>query len=179
MTAPDGTLDDLVLDYPIAPEGRTARLEEFAGRFSGKTSPVHHLRHTMDIAVTRFSDKEIAHPPGVAAVTREAYSREVISSGFWFGDASFPETAFYSNTSPEPEDLSAQRLAPETAEWLPRGTSQLAVLKYEGIRTTEDPTAVILDFMESADLARASLAGWDAPHFATRDGMTARMEAGR
>ncbi len=95
MTAPDGTLDDLVLDYPIAPESRTARLEEFAGRFSGKTSPVHHLRHTMDIAVTRFSDKEIAHPPGVAAVTREAYSREVISPGFWFDDATFPEPAFY------------------------------------------------------------------------------------
>jgi hypothetical protein len=66
-------------------------LEEFAGQFSGKTSPVHHFWHTQDNAVTRFSDREVEHPSTVDSVTREAYSREVISSGFWFGDHTFPE----------------------------------------------------------------------------------------
>ena len=83
-------------------------LEEFAGDFSGKTSPVHLFWHSMDIAVTRFSDREVDQPQSVDSVNREAYSREVISSGFWFGDAIFPEPAFYSYTSPEPEGPSAR-----------------------------------------------------------------------
>jgi hypothetical protein len=71
-------------------------LEELAGEFSGKTKPVHHFWHTMDIAVTRFSDREVFHPASVDSVTREAYSHEVISSGFRFGDVHFPEPALYS-----------------------------------------------------------------------------------
>jgi hypothetical protein len=78
-------------------------LEEFAARFSGKTSPVHHFWHTFDIAVTRFSDRHVDHSPDTDPITREAYSREVISFGFWFGDEKFTEPAFYSYTAPEPE----------------------------------------------------------------------------
>lgn len=72
-------------------------LEEFAGGFSGKTSSVHRFWHTFDIAVTRFSDRVVRQPTTVDPVTREAYSREVISFGFrfWLGDASFAEPAFY------------------------------------------------------------------------------------
>lgn len=77
-------------------------LEEYAAGFSGKTSPVHHFWHTFDIAVTRFSEREIAPPADADPVTREAYSREVISAGFWFGDDSVPAPAFYSYTAPEP-----------------------------------------------------------------------------
>jgi len=66
-------------------------LEEFAARFSGKTSPVHHFWHTFDIAMTRFADRHIDQPRTADSVTREAYSREVISFGFWFGDETFPE----------------------------------------------------------------------------------------
>lgn len=57
-------------------------LEEFAGGFSGKTSPVHHFWHTFDIAMTRFSDKHVEQPAAADPVTREAYSRELISFGF-------------------------------------------------------------------------------------------------
>jgi hypothetical protein len=64
-------------------------LEEFAGRYSGKTSPVHHFWHTFDIALTRFADTVVEQPPTTDPVTREAYSREVVSSGFWFGDPSY------------------------------------------------------------------------------------------
>ena len=85
-------------------------LEEFAARFSGKVSPVHHFWHTFDIAHTRFSDRQVDQPPTADPVTREAYSREVISFGFWFGDDRFAEPAFYSYTAPEPAGL-AERAA--------------------------------------------------------------------
>ena len=65
-------------------------LELFSAGYSGKVSPVHHFWHTFDIAVTRFSDRRIDFSPDVDSVTREAYSREVISAGFWFGDSQTP-----------------------------------------------------------------------------------------
>lgn len=65
-------------------------LEEFAGRYSGKTSPVHHFWHTFDIALTRFADTKVDQPPSNDAVTREAHSREVICFGLWFGDPTVP-----------------------------------------------------------------------------------------
>src|SRR5258708_10413588 len=87
-------------------------LEEFSSRFSGKISPVHHFWHTFDVAVTRFSDRSIEQPQNVDPVTREAYSREVISSGFWFGDANFGEPALYCYTAPEPDGLAKEPLTP-------------------------------------------------------------------
>lgn len=148
-------------------------LEEFAGQFLGKTSPVHHFWHTMDLAVTRFSDRHVSHPPSVDSVTHEAYSREVISSGFWFGDATFPEPAFYSYTAPEPPALASQPLRPGRAEWLERGDSHLAVYRYELARADEDPRRSILKFLESAYLAGATLAGWDVGRLASPNGVTA------
>src|SRR5918995_4127225 len=93
----------------------TLVLEEFAAGFSGKASPVHHFWHTFDIAHTRFSERRIEQPAEVDAVTREAYSREVISFGFWFGDDTFTEPAFYSYTAPEPPELAAEPLRPASA----------------------------------------------------------------
>jgi Family of unknown function (DUF5996) len=136
-------------------------LEEFAGRWSGKTSPVHHFWHTFDIAVTRFADVPVQQPPSADAVTREAYSREVISFGFWFGDASFPEPAFYSYTAPEPPGLAQQPLRPGSARWVERRSSHLAVLTYADARATADPRATALGFFDSAFEAGAGLAGWD------------------
>ncbi|GAA4413830.1 DUF5996 family protein [Actinokineospora soli] len=146
-------------------------LEEFAGRFSGKTSPVHHFWHTFDIAMTRFSDSTVEHPPTTDPVTREAYSREVISFGFWFGDDTFPEPAFYSYTSPEPAGLPDTPL-PAGAEWVARGASHLAVLTYDKILTTPDPATTILDFYEAAYQAGARLAGWDIPRYTCDSGAT-------
>jgi hypothetical protein len=147
-------------------------LEEFAGRFSGKASPVHHFWHTFDIAHTRFSDRRIDQPAEADPVTREAYSREVISFGFWFGDASMPEPAFYSYTAPEPVGLADEPLRPGAARWLPRGASHLAVLPLSAIQTDRDRRGTVLDFYESAYRAGARRAGWDVERLACPGGAT-------
>ena len=147
-------------------------LEEFAAGFSGKVSPVHHFWHTFDIAHTRFSDRHIDQPPTADAVTREAYSREVISFGFWFGDDRFAEPAFYSYTAPEPDGLAAEPLEPSAAEWVARNSSHLAVLRYEAARAAADPRATVLAFYESAYQAGARLAGWDVQRLACPGGVT-------
>jgi Family of unknown function (DUF5996) len=143
-------------------------LEEFAGRFSGKTSPVHHFWHTFDLALTRFSDAHVHQGAEVDPVTREAYSREVISFGFWFGDADTPAPAFYSYTAPEPSGLAEQRLEPPAARWVDRSGSHLAVLAYDDARGRGD----VLDFFESAYQAGARLAGWDVERLACPGGVT-------
>ncbi|MFF3057818.1 DUF5996 family protein [Streptomyces sp. NPDC057909] len=147
-------------------------LEEFAARSSGKVSPVHHFWHTFDIAHTRFSERQIDQPPQIDPVTREAYSREVVSFGFWFGDDSFAEPAFYSYTAPEPAQLAEEPLRPEAAQWVARGDSHLAVLLYDAARTRPDPRASVLDFYESAYRAGAGRAGWDIDRLACPGGMT-------
>ncbi|MFC4533877.1 DUF5996 family protein [Sphaerisporangium dianthi] len=147
-------------------------LEEFAAGFSGKISPVHHFWHTFDIACTRFSDRLVEPSPDADPVTREAYSREVISSGFWFGDDTFPEPAFYSYTAPEPEGLSNERLLPPVARWTERGGGHLAVLRYADARADTDPHAAVLAFFESAYRAGARRAGWDIARLACPGGVT-------
>jgi hypothetical protein len=147
-------------------------LEEFAARYSGKVSPVHHFWHTFDIAHTRFSERHIAHPREADPVTREAYSREVISFGFWFGDDASAEPAFYSYTAPEPAGLADEPLEPRTAAWTPRNASHLAVLRYDDARVEADPRAAVLAFYESAYQAGARLAGWDIARLTCPGGVT-------
>ena len=146
-------------------------LEEFASRFSGKTSPVHHFWHTFDIAVTRFADVVVDQPATADPVTREAYSREVVSSGFWFGDPSFPEAAFYSYTAPEPVGL-AETALPTPARWIERRGNHLAILRYDDARAAPDPKAAVLDFLEAAYRAGAERAGWDIDKYTSVDGAT-------
>jgi hypothetical protein len=136
-------------------------LEEFAGRSYAKTSPVHHFWHTFDLAVTRFSDRRVDQPAAVDPVTREAYSHEVISSGFWFGDDQVREPAFYSYTAPEPAGLADEPLRPAAARWIDSRGAHLALLPYEAVREAADPRAAVLDFLESAYAAGARRAGWD------------------
>jgi len=147
-------------------------LEEFAAGFSGKTSPVHHFWHTFDIACTRFSERRVDQPAEADPVTREAYSREVVSFGFWFGDDTFPEPAFYSYTAPEPDGLDREPLVPEAARWVPQRGSHLAVLRYDDARAQADPRAAVLAFYESAYQAGARLAGWDVAGLACPGGVT-------
>ncbi|OOC56489.1 MULTISPECIES: DUF5996 family protein [Nocardiopsis] len=154
-------------------------LEEFAGGFSGKTSPVHHFWHTFDIAVTRFSAHTVAQPREAGEVVREAYSREVVSFGFWFGDDNVPEPCFYSYTAPEPEGLTEQPLSPAAAEWVPSGNGHLALLRYADARRAADPQATVLEFMESAYRAGAGLAGWDVEALACPGGATDPYRGGR
>src|SRR5829696_6854449 len=134
-------------------------LEEFAGRFNGKTSPVHLFWHSFDLAVTRFSGRRAPEREGADKVTREAYSHEVISFGFWPGDRNTPAPAFYSYTAPEPDGLTGQPLRPEAAFWTPEGG--MALLMYDDLRKADSPKTTVLEFMESAYEAGAKSAGWD------------------
>ncbi|MEV6838366.1 DUF5996 family protein [Streptomyces sp. NPDC051133] len=147
-------------------------LEEFAAGYSGKSSPVHHFWHTFDIAHSRFSGRQIDQPRKADPVTREAYSREVISFGFWFGDDTFTEPAFYSYTAPEPPGLAGEPLSPASARWVARGDSHLAVLRYDAARVETDPRAAVIAFYESAYRAGAGRAGWDIATLACPGGVT-------
>jgi hypothetical protein len=137
-------------------------LEEFSGWFKGKTSPVHLFWHGLDLAVTRFSGRD-APPSEADAVTREAYSGEVISFGFWAGDDALGDAAFYSYTAPEPPGLRDEPLV--CASWVEAGAGSLAILPYDAVRTAPDPRTALLAFLQSAYEAGARTAGWDVPGF--------------
>jgi Family of unknown function (DUF5996) len=136
--------------------------EEFSGWFCGKTSPVHVFWHSLDLAVTRFSGRPA---PRVNAdrVTQEAYSHELISFGFWAGDDTVGDAAYYSYTAPEPEGLREQPLS--AGAWIEFGSGSLAVLPYEAVRSARDPRTTLLAFCQSAYEAGARLAGWDVTSF--------------
>jgi hypothetical protein len=159
---------DAVTRYLRVLQWSTDAFEEFAGWYCGKTSPVHLFWHSLDLAVSRFSGKRAAAAPGADAVTAEAYSHEVISFGFWAGDRSNPFPAYYSYTSPEPPELRRQALRPQPAEWLARANGSLAILRYEDVRSARNPKAALLEFLQSAFEAGASLAGWDLADTATQ-----------
>lgn len=139
--------------------------KEFVGRFNGKTSPVHLFWHSFDLALTRYSGRRSPEREGADKVTREAYSHEVISFGFWPGDKQVRAPAFYSYTAPEPEDLTDQPLEPEAAFWAPEGGT--ALLMYDDMRVADSPKDALLAFMESAYQAGAKTAGWDIEEFKT------------
>lgn len=136
-------------------------LKEFAGRFCGKSSPVHLYWHSLDLAVTRFSGRTAPFRDGADPVTQEAYSHEVVSFGFWAGDAKIPAPAFYSYTAPEPPGLADQPLQPAAAYWNVTNGSSMALLMYEDMRRADSPRQALLDFLESAYQAGARQAGWD------------------
>jgi hypothetical protein len=106
--------------------------------------------------------------PGVDPVTAEAYSHEIISFGFWAGDRNTRYPAYYSYTSPEPTGLAAQPLRPEAATWAAQTNSSLAILPYDVVQSAADPRSTLLEFLQSAFEAGASLAGWDLADTATQ-----------
>ena len=136
----------------------------FRSGFLGKVSPVHLFWGSFDLAVTRFSGRPAPlHPGGIPhlpdSVTREAYSHEVSSAGFWPGSATGGSPFFYSYAYPVPSGFAEAKVEPEAA----RFDSALGefVLDYEAVRTAPDPTATLLAFLESSYVAAANLAGWD------------------
>lgn len=147
-------------------------LEEFSATYSGKISPVQVFWHTFDIAVQRFAPRHIDMPASVDPVTREAYSREVISSGFWFGDAKVPEPTFYSYIAPEPEGLTAVDPEPAKARWVPSGSAHAAYYAYDDARETADPVGAALEFFQFVYGHASDLAGWDAPKLTCWGGIT-------
>ena len=134
-------------------------LNEFRGRFIGKSTPVHMFWHSFDLALTRFSGRRAPIREAANKVEREAYSHEVISFGFWFGDDNVPAPAFYSYTAPEPAGLADEPL-PSPASWQESNGSHMALLMYDDVRTSDDPRALVLDFLESAYKAGAARANW-------------------
>ena len=135
----------------------------FRSGFLGKASPVHFFWGSFDLAVTRFSGRQAPlHPGGTPglpdAVTREAYSHEVSSAGFWPGNEAFPQAAFYSYAYPEPDGFRDRLVTPGASF---NATLGLFVLPYEAVRTAEDPDALLLDFLATTYAAAADAGGWD------------------
>ncbi|MEP6788055.1 MAG: DUF5996 family protein [Acidobacteriota bacterium] len=143
--------------------------EEFRGRFTGKSTPVHLFWHSFDLALTRFSGRAAPQIDGANMVTREAYSHEVISFGFWFGDDkpnSVAAPAFYSYTAPKPEGVEDEPLRPEAAFWTPDGG--MALLMYDDVRNLDNPRDTVIEFLESAYQAGAKRAGWNIDAYKLR-----------
>ena len=140
-------------------------LRLFRSAFLGKVSPVHFFWGSFDLAVTRFSGRPAPlHPGGIPelpdAVTREAYSHEVSSAGFWPGGAGAEGGPFfYSYAYPTPEGFADAKVAPGAA----RFDAALGefILDYEAVRTAEDPDATLMAFLDSTYEAAADLADWD------------------
>jgi len=138
--------------------------QDFRGQFTGKSTPVHLFWHHFDLALTRFSGKAAPPRDGVSQVEREAYSHEVISFGFWFGDDRVPEPAFYAYGFPPPESVYDEPLQPDGAVWNQAGG--MAFMPYETVRQDADPRRAILDFLESSYQACARHMDWDTSAFA-------------
>ena len=137
--------------------------KEFRSRFCGKCSPSHFFWGSFDLAVTRFSGKAAPqHPGGIPhlpdAITREAYSQEVSSLGFWPGNEVMP-AIFYSYAYPEPKGFSEAKVKPETATYNPQVKE--FVLPYDAVRTAESPDETLLAFAQSTYDAASNLGNWD------------------
>jgi hypothetical protein len=131
---------------------------EFRARFIGKDSPVHFFWGSFDLCVTRFSGRRAPERPGADAVTREAYSHEVISAGFWPG-AGLKGPAFYAYAAPEPSGFSAQKVEPAEAFYHPEMKEFL--LMYDDVRRAASPKRSLLSFLQSTYEAGANLAHWE------------------
>ncbi len=136
--------------------------ETYRTRFCGKQTPVQLYWHSFDLVVTRFSGLPAPLENARTQSDREAYSHEVISVGFWPGDDSYPNPAFYGYAYPEPERLNTVPLQPAAAQWVEKNGGALAVLNYDDVRSADDPTAALLDFLNSLYTSSEKLAGWSS-----------------
>jgi hypothetical protein len=133
--------------------------KQFRARFLGKNSPVQFFWGSFDLAVTRFSGRRAPERPGADLITREAYSHEVISAGWWPGGTGVDGPAFYCYAAPAPEGLELQPVRPEAAFYHPE--LKEFILMYDQVRGTEAPQQMLLDFLQSTYEAAASLAQWN------------------
>ena len=137
---------------------------EFRSGFRGKVSPVHLFWGSFDLAVTRFSGRRAPlHPGGIPNlpddVTQEAYSHEVSSAGFWAGGGPVDDAAFYSYAFPGPDGFQDAQVEPKAAYW-DQDFGEF-ILPYEAVRSSTDPEATLMAFLESTYEAAASLGAWD------------------
>jgi hypothetical protein len=133
--------------------------EQFRAEFVGKCSPVHFFWGSFDVAVTRFSGRPAPERPGADSITREAYSHEVISHGWWPGGGPVNEPAFYAYAAPEPPGLKTVVVEPVSAFY----SHELSefVLPYEAVRSAPSPEADLRAFLHTTYDAAAQLARWD------------------
>ena len=144
----------------------------FRARFIGKSSPVHLFWGSFDLATTRFSGAEAPpHPGGVPNcpdwVTREAYSHEVSSGGFWPGNEAMPYPLFYAYAYPEPPGFKSAPVRPGQAAY-DAGFGEF-ILPYEAVRRAPSPDAMLLDFLQSTYDAAADLGRWNRAALERRD----------
>ena len=142
--------------------------KEFRSRFCGKCSPVHFFWGSFDLAVTRFSGRPAPpHPGGVPhlpdAITREAYSQEVSSLGFWPGNDQVPAALFYSYAYPSPDGFAEAKVKPAGAYFHPQ--LREFVLPYNEVREAKSPEEAILEFAQSTYDAASTLAKWERAAF--------------
>jgi hypothetical protein len=133
--------------------------KEFRARFIGKDSPVHFFWGSFDLCVTRFSGRRAPERPGADPVTREAYSHEVISAGFWPGGGEVKGAAFYAYAAPEPAGFAGQNVKPAAAFYHP--VMKEFLLMYDDVRLAASPREALLGFLQSTYEAGADLAKWD------------------
>jgi hypothetical protein len=133
-------------------------MQEFRSRFIGKSSPVHFFWGSFDLAVTRFSGRPAPPKPDADPITKEAYSHEVISHGWWPGQGPLGKPAFYSYTAPAPEGLADASIRPDKA-FYSKDMGEFLLL-YDDLRTAENPDGALLEFLESTYKAGADLAKW-------------------
>jgi hypothetical protein len=133
--------------------------DTFRAGFIGKCSPLHFFWGGFDLAVTRFSGRRAPERPGADAVTRESYSHEVISHGWWPGSGAVNEPAFYAYAAPEPEGLKTAPMQPAAAFYSTE--MSIFVLPYEAVRTSATPEADLHAFLKTTYESAATLAQWD------------------
>jgi hypothetical protein len=133
--------------------------QEFRAGFIGKVSPVHFFWGSFDLAVTRFSGRPAPERPGADPITREAYSHEVSSAGFWPGGGDIKGPAFYSYAAPEPPGFAEQKVRPQAAFYHPQLKEFL--LMYDDVRSAASPKAALMEFLQSTYEAAADTGRWD------------------
>jgi hypothetical protein len=133
--------------------------QEFRAGFIGKDSPIHFFWGSFDLCVTRFSGRRAPERAGADAVTREAYSHELISAGFWPGGGDIKGAAFYAYAAPEPAGFAGQTVKPAAAFYHP--VMKEFLLMYDDVRRAGSPREALLGFLQSTYDAGANLAGWD------------------
>jgi hypothetical protein len=134
-------------------------MQGFRAGFVGKCSPVHFFWGSFDLAVTRFSGRPAPERPGADSITREAYSHEVISHGFWPGSGAVQYAAFYAYAAPEPTGFKDARVLPADAFYSPEISE--FILPYDKVRSQPDPAKTLESFLRSTYDAGARLAQWD------------------
>ena len=141
-------------------------LKEFRARFIGKASPVHFFWGGFDLAVTRFSGRRAPPREGADVITRDAYSHEVSSCGFWAGGGGVTGPAFFSYAFPEPPGFKDAPIRPGPAFYSPEFS--IFVLLYDDMRSAADPRTMLMEFLQSTYDAAATLGRWDRENLEVR-----------